>query len=134
MTRAARRATALLLAALTALLLSVALLAGPASAADDGVGGQAAEEEPVHAVAQEAEGFGTGMWDGMMLAAVTGVLLGVAVFGLSSPGEIERDGHHGADPHTPATPEPVAGSVVSPSGMERTDHVDGGRGDQQMAP
>ncbi len=140
MTRAARRATPLLLAALTAMLLSAALLAGPALAADDGVGGQAAEEatqsdaEPVHAVAREAEGFGTGMWDGMLLAAVTGMLLGFVVFGMSRPGEIDRAGHHGAEPHTPAKPEAIVESVTSASGIERHDDDHDGHGDQQMAP
>lgn len=125
MTRAARRATTVMLAALAALSLSAMVLAAPASAA---------ESEAVHAVAQNASGFGTGMWDGMMMAAVLGVLLGVAVFGMSSPGEIHRAGHHDTDPHTPARPEALAQSMASASGTERTDHDRDGHGDQQMAP
>lgn len=96
MTRAARRVTTVMLAALSVSTLSVLVLVDPALAADS---------EPVHAVAREASGFGTGLWDGMMLAAVFGVVLGFVVFAMSSPGEIHRAGH---------------------------DHD--GRGDQQMAP
>lgn len=125
MTRAARRATTVMLAALTVLTLSAMVLADPASAAENGA---------VHAVAQEASGFGTGLWDGMMLAAVLGVLLGVVVFSMSSPAEIHRAGHHDTDPHTPATPEGLAQSMASASGTERADHDGDGHGDQQMAP
>lgn len=84
MTRAARRVTTVTLAALSLLLVSVLVLVDPALAADS---------EPAHAVAREASGFGTGLWDGMMLAAGFGVLLGFVVFGMSSPGEIDRAGH-----------------------------------------
>lgn len=125
MTRAARRATTLVLAALAALMLSAVALADPALAADN---------EAVHAVAENASGFGTGMWDGMVMAAVFGVLLGIAVFGMSSPAEIHRGGHDETDPHTPAKPEALAESMASASGTERTDHDSEGRGDQQMAP
>ena len=125
MTRAPRRATTVMLAALTVLTLSAMVLVEPASAADS---------EAVHAVAQEASGFGTGLWDGMMLAAVFGVLLGFVVFAMSSPGEIHRAAHHATDPHTPAQPEAIAESVASASGTERADHDRDVHGDQQMAP
>ena len=53
MTRAARRAIPALMAVLAAVLLSLALSAGPAFAADEGSGEEQAHEE-------ELAGFGSG--------------------------------------------------------------------------
>lgn len=90
MTRAARRAIPALLAVLTATLLSLALLAGPAAAADDAEGDHGITSE-------QASGFGTGQWDGMLLAAGAGLLMGLLVFAMSRPGDIHRvDAHHGS--------------------------------------
>jgi hypothetical protein len=42
-----------------------------------------------------AEGFGTGVWDGLILAAIAAVIMAVVVFAMSNPGEIHRvDDHH----------------------------------------
>jgi hypothetical protein len=59
-----RRVTQTLTLALTSLLL----LALPASATE--------EQAPI----PPAEGFGAGQWDGMLLAAVFGVIMGVVLF------------------------------------------------------
>ncbi len=93
MTRAARRAIPALLAVLAATLLSLALFAGPATAADD------AEESGGLGTTEATEGFGTGQWDGMLLAAGAGLLMGILVFAMSKPGDIHKvDAHHDA-PH-----------------------------------
>lgn len=73
-----RRASTVLLAACAAVALL--LTAGPAAATEGQSTGAAA-------------GFGTGLWDGMMLAAPFGVLVGVLAFAMSRPGEIHRDDH-----------------------------------------
>lgn len=91
MTRAARRATTVLLATLTAALLSLALFAGPALAADD------AEEdhgEETTSADEELSGFGTGQWDGLVLAAGAGLIVGALGFAMSRPGEIDRVADH----------------------------------------
>ena len=86
MTRAARRAIPALLAVLAAALLSLALFAGPAMAAEESSGDHGEEE---------LTGFGSGQWDGMLLAAGAGVILGVLAFSMSRPGEIHRaDDNH----------------------------------------
>lgn len=82
MTRAAGRVTALLLAALAAALLSLALLASPATAADE-----------TESHGDEATGFGSGQWDGMLLAAGAGLVMGLVAFSMSDPGGIPRVGH-----------------------------------------
>lgn len=82
MTRA-RRALPALMAVLTAVLLSLAVFAGPALAADD------AKETKA-----EASGFGTGQWDGMVLAAGAGLIVGVMAFAMSRPGEIHKVADH----------------------------------------
>ena len=89
MTRAARRAIPALLAVLTATLLSLALMTGPATAADgSGEGGHVEE-------AHGQSGFGSNQWDGMLLAAGAGVILGILAFAMSKPGDIDRvDAHH----------------------------------------
>lgn len=84
MTRAARRATTLLLATLAAVTLSLLLLGSPALAADDAA----------HEAAEEATGFGTGQWDGMLATAIAGVVVGGLVFAMSSPGDIPRTEAH----------------------------------------
>ena len=91
MTRAARRAIPALLAVLTAILLSLALAAGPAVAADD-AGGD-------HGTTAEASGFGSGQWDGMLLAAGAGLVMGLLAFAMSRPGEIDRVDAHHESPH-----------------------------------
>ena len=53
----------------------------------------AAEETP----SPPAEGFGSGLWDGMLLAAVFGVIMGFVVFFDAYSGaqdEAIDDGHH----------------------------------------
>lgn len=88
MTRAACRATTVALAALAATMLSLALLAGPARATE---GEEATSGEP----AEEASGFGSGQWDGLLLTAVAGLVVGGVVFAMSSPGQIKgADAHH----------------------------------------
>jgi hypothetical protein len=86
MTRAARRATTILLAALTAVTLGLALFAGPALATE---GEEATTDEAV----EELTGFGTNQWDGLILAAVAGVFMGALAFAMSDPGEIHRAEH-----------------------------------------
>ena len=89
MTRAAHRVIPAMLAVLTAALLSLTLFAGPAVAAD----------ETSEDTGKELTGFGTGQWDGLLLAAGAGVILGGLAFAMSKPGEIHRaDAHHDA-PH-----------------------------------
>jgi len=61
-------------------LLATVMLSLPASAADGET---------------EAAGFGTGDWDGLILTAIVGALLGVLVYATSDPGGIPRaDAHH----------------------------------------
>ena len=85
MTRAVARVTTAALAVLVLALLSLALFADPAMAAD--AGGETASS----AVKGDARGF--------VYAAVAGVVTGVLVFAMSKPGEIHRaDAHHDA-PH-----------------------------------
>ncbi len=106
-----RRLLHLLMASMTAVLLSVAIVAAPALAeeasteeateaddhaeeADDHAdeGDDHAEDE---AHAEEETGFGTGDFDGTLLAAVVGIVLGLVIFGMAKPGEIEKaDAHH----------------------------------------
>lgn len=75
-----RRPT-LLLAALGASLTSLVLLALPAFATE---GEEAA-----------AGGFGSGQWDGVLLAVVVGAVLGALVFADADPGGIPRaEAHH----------------------------------------
>lgn len=78
-----RRLPAVLLTALTA-VLCLALFAAPATAADEAADGAA------------AEGFGTGQWDGMILAAIIGTVMAGVTFSMSRPGDIEKvaEGHH----------------------------------------
>lgn len=77
-----RRALHLLMTALVAVVLSV-LLVGPA----------AATETTEHAE-EAATGFGSGDWDGLIAAAVAGIVIGAWVFATSSPGEIGGHGAH----------------------------------------
>lgn len=86
MTRALRRVAPLLLAALTASMLLLALLAGPASATE---GEEAADE-----AAEELTGFGSGQWDGLVLAAITGVVIGGLGYAMSDPGGIHKVTEH----------------------------------------
>lgn len=61
-------------------LVATALLALPAAAAES----EAAET-----------GFGSGQWDGMIVTAIAGILLGILMFAVSDPGGIPRaDAHH----------------------------------------
>ena len=92
MTRAARRAIPALLAVLAAALLSLALFAGPALAADETEEDHG--EETTESAETEAAGFGTGQWDGLVLAAVAGVIVGVMAFSMSNPGEIHKVADH----------------------------------------
>ena len=85
MTRAALRAIPALLAVLTAALLTLALFTGPAHATEGGEGEHDAVEE---------SGFGTGQWDGMLLAAGVGLVIGVVVFASSEPGGIQKAADH----------------------------------------
>ena len=85
MTSHVLRRTSTVLLAVCAAVLAVAMFAGPATATEGGQSGGAAAQEPA--------GFGSGQWDGMLLAGVGGVLLGLLVFGMSNPGEIHRHGH-----------------------------------------
>lgn len=86
MTSHVLRRTSTVLLAVCAAVLAVAMFAGPATATEGGdSGGDTA--------AQKAEGFGSGLWDGMVLAGAGGILLGLLVFGMSKPGEIHRAGH-----------------------------------------
>jgi hypothetical protein len=75
--RTGRRLSALLT---MASVMLVSLLALPAAAE----GAEAA-----------AGGFGTGVWDGMIMAAIAGVIMGIVAFAVSNPGDIHRvDDHH----------------------------------------
>ncbi len=78
-----RRLPAVLLTALAA-MLCLALFAAPAAATEESAA------EPA------AEGFGSGQWDGMLLAAIIGTVMAGITFSMSRPGEIERvaEGHH----------------------------------------
>lgn len=89
-----RKVAASLLVSLTALLLAIGMLAAPAFAAEDP--GDHAEDAGEHAdEADEASGFGTGEWDGLILAAIGAVFVGGFVFASSGPGEIGKsDDHH----------------------------------------
>ena len=85
MTRAVARVTTAALAVLVLALLSLALFADPAMAAD------ASGETASSAVKGDATGF--------VYAAIAGVVTGVLVFAMSNPGDIDRvDAHHDA-PH-----------------------------------
>lgn len=55
----------------------------------------AAATESVETVA--AGGFGTGQWDGLMLVAVAGLLLGLAVFFDADPGGLSKANEHHDD-------------------------------------
>ena len=71
------------LAVLAAALLSLALFAGPAAAAEETQGDEATSE----GVKGSATGF--------VYTAIAGVAMGVLVFAMSSPGDIHRaDAHH----------------------------------------
>lgn len=62
-------------------IMLVSLLALPAVAAEG--------------VEAAADGFGSGLWDGLILAAIAGAVMGVVAFATSSPGDIHRaDDHH----------------------------------------
>ena len=61
-------------------LVATAMLALPAAAADS----EAAET-----------GFGSGQWDGLIVTAIAGILLGILAYAVSDPGGIPRaDAHH----------------------------------------
>ena len=61
-------------------LFATAVLALPAAAAE---------------TEAEATGFGSGEWDGLIVTAIAGILLGVWAFAVSDPGGIPRaDAHH----------------------------------------
>jgi len=81
-----------------AALLAVGMLAGPAFAAEEttestGEAGDHADESDAHD--DEASGFGTGEWDGLILAAFGGLLVGGLAFASSGPGQIGKsDDHH----------------------------------------
>lgn len=77
-----RRALHLFLTALVAVVMSL-FLVGPA----------AATETTEHAE-EAATGFGTGDWDGLILAAIAGIVVGGLVFATSSPDEIGGHGGH----------------------------------------
>lgn len=63
---------------LSALVLSV-LVALPAAATE----------------AEASRGFGSGQWDGLVLAGIAGIVLGIAAFASSDPGTIPRaEDHH----------------------------------------
>lgn len=71
----------LLLAGLAASLFSLVALAVPALATEG--------EEAASA------GFGSGQWDGVLLAVVVGAILGALMFADADPGGIPRaDAHH----------------------------------------
>ncbi len=71
----------ILLVALAASLFSLVAVALPALATE---GEEAA-----------SGGFGTGQWDGVLLAVVVGAILGALVFADADPGGIPRaDAHH----------------------------------------
>ena len=103
-----RRLLHLLMASMTAVLLSVAIVAAPtiaeeaateeATEADDHAEDEAddhAEDEGDDHADDEETGFGTGDFDGTLLAAVVGIALGLVIFGMAKPGEIEKaDAHH----------------------------------------
>ncbi len=86
MTRASLRAIPALLGVLTAALLTLALFTGPAHATEGGEGETAATEE--------SGGFGTGTWDGMILAAGVGLVIGLVVYASSEPGGIHKAADH----------------------------------------
>ena len=86
MTRAALRAIPALLAVLTAALLTLALFTGPAHASEG--------SEGEHDAVEESVGFGTGQWDGMLLAAGVGLVIGIVVFASSEPGGIQKAADH----------------------------------------
>lgn len=61
-------------------IVASAMLALPAAAAES----EAAET-----------GFGSGQWDGLIVTAIAGILLGILMFSISDPGGIPRaDAHH----------------------------------------
>ena len=91
MSHARRRSAQLLFALLTAILLTFAVTSATAFAADESDEEHAEEE---HAE-EELSGFGTGDWDGLIMAAGAGLVFAVITFSMSSPGEIQRaDDHH----------------------------------------
>jgi hypothetical protein len=82
----------------TVALLAIGLLAGPAFAAEESTeehteeAGEHADESDAH---EDETGFGTGEWDGLMLAVAGGVLVGGLAFASSGPGQIKKpDAHH----------------------------------------
>lgn len=50
---------------------------------------------PAAAAETEATGFGSGQWDGLIVTAVAGILVGILMFAITDPGGIPRaDAHH----------------------------------------
>jgi hypothetical protein len=100
-----RTFTSRVLAPIAAALLSIGMLAGPAIAAEDSTepteqagdhaedAGEHADESDAHD--DEAEGFGTGEWDGLILAAIGGLLVGGLAFVSAGTGPVGKsDDHH----------------------------------------
>ena len=87
-------------------LLAIGLLAGPALAAEEATEGHTeeagdhAEDAGEHADESddhddEVDGFGTGEWDGLLLAVAGGALVGALAFASSGPGQIKKaEDHH----------------------------------------
>lgn len=95
--RPARRLAVTVLATLAAALLSLLLLTTSALATE----GEGVDEEH----AEEEGGFGSGRWDGMLLAGGVGIVLGLVVFGASDPAGIKpTDDHHDAAAKAHAEP------------------------------
>lgn len=101
-----RRIVSIVLVTLTAAFLTVGLVAGSALATEESTeehteqagdhadeAGEHADESDAHA--DEATGFGTGEWDGLILAVIGGILVGGLAFASSGPGHIGKsDDHH----------------------------------------
>jgi hypothetical protein len=81
-----RRLLSLLLTVSAVALLSLTLLAGPALATES--------ESHSDTAAETTSGFGTGDWDGLVLAMAVGLIVGAGVFATSDPGGIGHGGHH----------------------------------------
>lgn len=90
MTRRLPRRLSLLVASVAAAMTSLLVVTLPALATEG--------EEAT------AGGFGTGQWDGVILAAIAGLVLAVIMFADGDPGGIPGPGDHHGDEGVSALP------------------------------
>lgn len=93
-----RRFIHVALTAVSGSVLAVGLLAGPALAAEEESHGEETTEEHAdegddHAD-EGSEGFGSGQWDGLIMAAGAAAVMGGLAFASSGPGQIGKDQDH----------------------------------------